>query len=60
MLIISAGSYTANWLSYLLGMTQHCGLKENDTDFRKSVRSIKINPFTGVPLTFKGDSVDRR
>jgi len=44
VLIISAGSYTANWLSYLLGMTQHCGLKENDTDFRKSVRSIKINP----------------
>jgi len=45
VLIVSFSSYTANWLSYLLGMTQHCGLKENDTDFRKSVRSIRINPF---------------
>ena len=25
-------------------MTQHCGLKENDTDFRKSTRSIVLNP----------------
>ena len=25
-------------------MTQHCGLKENDTDFRKSVRSVTTNP----------------
>jgi len=43
-LIISCGSYFANIWSYLVGMTQHCGLKENDTDFRKSVRSITINP----------------
>ena len=25
-------------------MTQHCGLKENDNDFRKCVRSVKTNP----------------
>ena len=25
-------------------MTQHCGLKENDSDFRKCVRSVKTNP----------------
>ena len=45
ILIISCGSFFANVLSYSLGMTQHCGLKENDNDFRKSVRSIRINPF---------------
>lgn len=44
ILIISCGSFFATICSYLVGMTQHCGLKENDSDFRKSVRSIKINP----------------
>lgn len=43
-LIITASPFIANWGAYAVGMTQHCGLKENDTDFRKSVRSIKINP----------------
>jgi fatty acid desaturase len=44
ILIISCGSFFAKIWSYLLGMTQHCGLKENDSDFRKCVRSIRINP----------------
>ncbi len=43
-LIISFSPFIANWLSYALGMTQHCGLKENDADFRKCVRSVKTNP----------------
>ena len=31
---------------YFVGMTQHCGLQGNVSDFRKCVRSIRINPFT--------------
>jgi len=37
--------FTANWLGYFVGMTQHCGLQGNVPDFRKCVRSITINPF---------------
>ena len=43
-LILTLPSYIANWLSYFLGLTQHCGLRTNTTDFRKSVRSIRLNP----------------
>ena len=43
-LIISFSPFIANWCAYALGMTQHCGLKENDNDFRKAVRSVKPNP----------------
>jgi fatty acid desaturase len=42
--IISFSPFMANWLSYALGMTQHCGLKENDNDFRKATRSVRVNP----------------
>jgi fatty acid desaturase len=41
--IISFSPFIANWGSYAVGMTQHCGLKENDNDFRKATRSIKVN-----------------
>ena len=40
--IITIPSYTANWLSYFLGLTQHCGLRQNTTDFRKNTRSIRL------------------
>ncbi|MDD9922303.1 MAG: fatty acid desaturase [Boseongicola sp.] len=43
--IFSLPSYIANWLSYFLGLTQHCGLMENTTDFRKSTRSLKLPRF---------------
>lgn len=42
--IISFSPFIANWGAYALGMTQHCGLKENDNDFRKATRSVKVNP----------------
>lgn len=45
--VISMPSYIANVLSYLLGTTQHCGLVENNPDFRKNTRSIKLNPVIG-------------
>ena len=41
-IIITIPSYTANWLSYFLGLTQHCGLRQNTTDFRKNTRSIRL------------------
>lgn len=44
VLIISFSPFIAGWCIYALGMTQHCGLKENDNDFRKSVRSVQTNP----------------
>lgn len=44
-LVITLPSYIANIGSYLLGTTQHCGLKENDPDFRKNTRSIRIHPY---------------
>ena len=43
--IITIPSYTANWLSYFLGLTQHCGLRQNTTDFRKNTRSIRLPKF---------------
>ncbi|MCB0062768.1 MAG: fatty acid desaturase [Caldilineaceae bacterium] len=42
--IISFSPFIANWCIYALGMTQHCGLKENDNDFRKATRSVRANP----------------
>ncbi len=44
LLVISMPSFIANIGSYLLGTTQHCGLMENSSDFRKNTRSIHINP----------------
>ncbi len=43
-LILTFFPFTANWLAYFVGLTQHCGLRENTPDFRKSVRSITLNP----------------
>ena len=42
--VVSAAPFIANWLSYFLGMTQHCGLRDNLPDFRKSTRSIVVGP----------------
>ncbi len=44
-LILTLPSYIANWLSYFLGLTQHCGLRSETTDFRKSTRSIRLPRF---------------
>jgi fatty acid desaturase len=43
-LVITLPSYIANIGSYLLGTTQHCGLRQNTSDFRQNTRSITINP----------------
>lgn len=44
-LIITFPSYIANWLSYAVGLTQHCGLLDSTTDFRKNTRSIQLPKF---------------
>jgi len=44
-LVISMPSFIANIGSYLLGTTQHCGLMQNSTDFRKNTRSITLPSF---------------
>ncbi len=44
-LILTIPSYIANWLSYFLGLTQHCGLVSDSTDFRKNCRSIRLPLF---------------
>ena len=43
-LIVSFFPFFANWLAYFVGLTQHCGLRDNVSDFRKSMRSITLNP----------------
>ena len=43
-LIFSTAVFTANWLGYFVGLPQHCGLQDNVNDFRKSVRSMRLNP----------------
>jgi len=43
-LLVSCFAFTANWLRYFTGMTQHCGLRDNIPDFRKNARSITLNP----------------
>lgn len=40
--ILVCPSYIANWLSYFCGLPQHCGLRDNVADFRKSVRSMRL------------------
>jgi fatty acid desaturase len=42
--IISFFPFTASWLAYFVGTTQHCGLRGDIADFRKNTRSIRLNP----------------
>ena len=45
-LIISGHRFIANWLYYFVGTPMHCGLRTNVPDFRKSVRSITLDPIS--------------
>jgi fatty acid desaturase len=44
ILLIPVAPFIANLFAYLVGLPQHCGLRENTPDFRKSVRSMTLNP----------------
>ncbi len=43
-LIFSVSVFIGNWLGYFVGLPQHCGLRDQSSDFRKSTRSMKLNP----------------
>ena len=43
-LMITFFPFIGNWGAYFVGLPQHCGLRENVPDFRKSVRSMTLNP----------------
>ena len=43
-LIISGAPFIANWHRYFIGVTMHCGLRSGVSDFRKCVRSVKLDP----------------
>lgn len=45
-LVVSAAPFIGNWLSYFVGLPQHCGLRDNVADFRKCTRSMKLDPVT--------------
>ncbi|MBZ0302104.1 MAG: fatty acid desaturase [Anaerolineae bacterium] len=47
-LIVSFFAFIGNWGVYFVGLPQHCGLRENVPDFRKSVRSMTLP----LPLEF--------
>ena len=43
-ILVGVAPLIGNWLSYLVGLPQHCGLRDNVADFRKSTRSMKLDP----------------
>ena len=45
-ILVSVAPFIGGWLAYFVGMTQHCGLRGEVADFRKSTRSIRIDPIT--------------
>ena len=43
-LLVSFFPFIANWGVYAVGLPQHCGLQDHVPDFRKSTRSMTLNP----------------
>lgn len=46
ILLVSGSIFIGNWWRYFVGVPMHCGLRSNNTDFRKCVRSIKLDPLS--------------
>ena len=42
--LVSGSIFLANWLRYLVGVTQHCGLRGQVPDFRKCARTVTLDP----------------
>ena len=42
--LVTFGSFIANWWRYFVGAPMHCGLRDNVPDFRLCVRTIKLDP----------------
>lgn len=45
-LLITGSNFIANWWRYFVGVPMHCGLKPSNSDFRKCVRTIKLDPLS--------------
>ena len=45
-IVFSLGPDIANWLAYFVGAPMHCGLRDDVPDFRKCVRSIRLDPLS--------------
>ena len=45
-LIFSVSVFIGNWLSYFVGLTQHCGLREDIPDFRKNTARSSSTRFS--------------
>ena len=43
-IIVTLAAFIGNIGLFAVGLPQHCGLKDNNPDFRKSTRSIKLGP----------------
>lgn len=43
-LILTLFPFIANACGYFVGITQHCGLRDDTPDFRKCARSFTVNP----------------
>ena len=46
ILLLSVHLFIGTWLRYFVGVPMHCGLRSNVADFRKSTRTIILNPLT--------------
>jgi fatty acid desaturase len=44
--LVTFGMFTANWWRYFLAVPMHVGLRDNVPDFRLSVRTITLDPFS--------------
>ncbi len=44
MFLLTFFTFTAGWAVYMVGLPQHCGLRDNVPDFRKCVRSNTLIP----------------
>ena len=45
-LLVSGSVFIANWLRYFVGVPMHCGLRGGVPDFRKSTRTITLDPLS--------------
>ena len=74
-LVIAAGAATGLWLlpllvsfpllfgnvwRYFVGVPMHCGLRDNVPDFRKCVRSVRLDPLSTYELAPGAPHVRRR
>lgn len=45
-IVLTLYLFIGNWLKYFVGLPMHCGLRSDVADFRKCVRTIKLDPIS--------------